>query len=131
MAAIYGICFASPVPLSFAEIEQKLDLSKGSISQGLRLLRGVGALNEVSAPTDRVERFEPDIELRKLILHYLEQRVERQLEGGKQRIRVIKAAIPRTEPDAAKRLAARVDTLEGWHSKSRSLLPVMKAALRI
>jgi len=131
VAAIYGICFASPAPLSFAEIEQKLDLSKGSISQGIRLLRGVGALKEVSAPTDRVERFEPDIELRKLILHYLEQRVEKQLDGGKQRIRDIKASIPRSEPAAAKLLTTRVKSLDGWHRKSRAMLPLIKGALKL
>lgn len=131
VAAIYGICFASPEPLSFADIELRVDLSKGSISQGLRLLRGVGALKEVSSSADRSERFEPDIELRKLILHYLEQRVEQQLDSGKRRIRDIKASIPRHEPAAVKKLTARVKSLDSWHTKSRALLPFMKGALRL
>jgi hypothetical protein len=49
VAAIYGIVFASPEPLSFADIEARLDISKGSISQGLRVLREVGALVEASS----------------------------------------------------------------------------------
>ena len=32
LAAIYGICFASPVPLSFSEVQERLDISAGSIS---------------------------------------------------------------------------------------------------
>lgn len=44
VAAIYGIVFASAVPLSFADIEARLDISKGSVSQGLRVLREVGAV---------------------------------------------------------------------------------------
>src|SRR5258708_7892040 len=48
VAAIYGIVFASPVPLSFADIESRLDISKGSVSQGLRMLREVGALRAMS-----------------------------------------------------------------------------------
>jgi HTH-type transcriptional regulator, glycine betaine synthesis regulator len=44
VAAIYGVIFASPVPLSFSEVEARLDISKGSISQGLRVLREVGAI---------------------------------------------------------------------------------------
>jgi hypothetical protein len=107
------------------------DATDDQDSQGLRLLRGVGALKEVSAPTDRVERFEPDIELRNLILHYLEQRVEKQLNSGKQRIRDIKASIPRSEPAAAKLLVARVKSLEGWHKKSRAILPLFKGALKL
>src|SRR5437868_443768 len=59
VAAIYGMVFASPAPLSFADIESRLNLSKGSVSQGLRVLRDVGALKEVSRPEDRAELFEP------------------------------------------------------------------------
>lgn len=44
VAAIYGIVFASPEALSFAAIEARLDISKGSVSQGLRVLKEVGAL---------------------------------------------------------------------------------------
>ena len=131
LAAIYGICFASSTPLSSAEIGEQLNISTGSISQGIRILRGIGALMEVSIPSDRAERFEPDIELRKLILHYLEQRVEPQLEAGKKRIREIRASIPRHEPEATRKLAARVEALDGWHSKSRALLPLIKGALKL
>lgn len=131
VAAIYGICFASPEPLSFSDINARLDISVGSISQGLRVLRGVGALKEISSSNDRFERFEPDIELRKLIVHYLEQRVERQLDAGRKRIREIKSSIPRHEPFAAKLVAARVKSLQGWHTKSAALLPLVKRALSL
>ena len=47
VAAIYGLTFASPEPLTFAQIEERLDLSKGSVSQGLRVLREIGALKVV------------------------------------------------------------------------------------
>jgi hypothetical protein len=33
VATIYGVVFASPEPLSFAEIEARVDLSKGSVGQ--------------------------------------------------------------------------------------------------
>lgn len=50
VAAIYGTCFASSEPLSFSEIQERLDLSAGSISQGLKLLREMGALKIVDHP---------------------------------------------------------------------------------
>ena len=131
LAAIYGACFASSQPLSATELKERLNLSVGSICQGLRLLRGVGALVEASVPGDRSERFEPDIELRKLILHYLEHRVEKQLKVGKKRIRDIRATIPRHDAAAAKKLALRVKSLDGWHRKSRALLPLVKGAFRL
>jgi DNA-binding transcriptional ArsR family regulator len=60
VAAIYGIVFASPEPLSFADIAARLDISKGSISQGLRVLREVGALIEAPLMTeDRRQMTDP------------------------------------------------------------------------
>ena len=76
VAAIYGIVFASAEPLGFADIEARLNLSKGSVSQGLRILREIGALKAVgddanpgsgSGNSVRGVSYEPDLELRKLI----------------------------------------------------------------
>lgn len=131
LAEIYGICFASSDPLGLAEIKARLDLSAGSISQGVRFLLGIGALNDVSVTGERHSRYEPDVELRKLILHYLENRVENQLDAGQERIRTIQNSLPRVSPAATKLLAARIESLEGWHSKSRALLPLIKGALRL
>jgi DNA-binding transcriptional regulator GbsR (MarR family) len=36
LAAIYGVCFASPVPLSFSEVRDRLGISAGSISHPAR-----------------------------------------------------------------------------------------------
>ncbi len=130
VAAIYGICFASPEPLTFSEIESRLDISKGSVSQGLKLLKEVGAIRPVAEESARLERYEPDIELRKLVLHYLEQRVSTQLNAGRGRIREIKAALPGTAAGRAI-LKERVASLEGWHSKSAALLPLIKGALKL
>ena len=47
MGEIYGLLFASAEPLTFGEIEQKLGLSKGSVSQGLKSLRELGAVLDV------------------------------------------------------------------------------------
>ena len=46
---IYGLLFASPEPLSFSDIVERLDISKGSASQGLQLLRSLGAINVAQA----------------------------------------------------------------------------------
>ena len=102
VAAIYGLCFASAEPLSFADINDRLDLSQGSISQGLRVLREMGALRVVPvdtaepspAPpeTRRREFFAPDLELRKLVSHWIEQRLEKQLKAGKGRLQAMRTA---------------------------------------
>ena len=131
LAAIYGVCFASPEPLSFSEVQERLDISAGSISQGLRILREVNALKVTSAPGSRRELFEPDLELRKLISHYLEQRVERQLESGRGRLRAVGMAVPSGSSDSVKVLRTRLRALQGWHDKSRRALPMLKTLLKL
>jgi hypothetical protein len=46
---IYGLLYASPEPLSFSDIVERLEISKGSASQGLQLLRSLGAIKVADA----------------------------------------------------------------------------------
>jgi DNA-binding transcriptional regulator GbsR (MarR family) len=131
VAAIYGIVFASPAPLSFAEIGSRLDISKGSVSQGLRVLREVGALKEVSTAADRAELFEPDLEMRLLIQRFLEQRVQKQLAGGKSRLDALARSVPELKAAEAAALRARLKQLQNWHDRARALLPVMRTFLKL
>jgi len=41
---IYGLLYGSPKPLSFTDIVEQLEISKGSASQGLQFLRSLGAV---------------------------------------------------------------------------------------
>ena len=131
VAAIYGICFASPEPLGYTEIAGRLDLSAGSISQGLRILREVSALKVVTEAPSKRELFEPDLELRKLIAHYLEERVGKQLTAGRGQLLAIVKAIPQRDAGAGKVLRNRLKSLQGWHDKSRIALPVIKTLLKL
>jgi len=131
LAVIYGICFASTDPLSPAEIRARVDLSAGSLSQGLRFLTGLGAIIEVSVPGERATRYAPDVELRKLLIHYLERRVEAQLDAGQVHLKAMKANLPKGLGLKSKILKSRVESLSGWHHKSRALMPLLKGALKL
>lgn len=130
VAAIYGVVFASPLPLSFADIEDRLDISKGSISQGLRVLREMGALKEVSAASDRAELFKPDLELRKLVARFLENRLERQLQMGSTRLVALGKNVPGAGAEAAE-LRRRLKSVSDWHSKARGILPIVRGVLKV
>lgn len=131
VAAIYGICFASPVPLSFSEVKERLNISAGSISQGLRVLREVGALTVVESGMDRREFFQPDLKLRKLAARWIEQRLQKQLDSGRTRLQGIAKSIPTENTTSAKVLRDRMKTLQAWHDQTRKLLPLMKTFLKI
>lgn len=130
LAAIYGVVFASPRPLSFADIGARLDLSKGSISQGLRSLREIGALLEVSRREDPAELFEPDLEMRRLVERYFRSRVEPQLDSGHNRIGNFMGHLGVFSPKEAKLLQSRMKKLRQWHSRARLLLQVGKRFFR-
>jgi DNA-binding transcriptional regulator GbsR (MarR family) len=130
VAAIYGIVFASPVPLSFADIGGRLDISKGSVSQGLRVLKEVGALKEVSTAADRTELFTPDLELRKLVARFLENRLQKQLAAGGTRLTALAKAVP-GQNGQAKILRDRLKQLQNWHDKARALMPMAKVFLKL
>jgi DNA-binding transcriptional regulator GbsR (MarR family) len=131
LAAIYGIVFASPAPLSFADIGARLDLSKGSVSQGLRALREIGAVQEVSRKEDPAELFVPDLEMRRLISRYLASRLDPQLQSGRDRLGSLEANLAAMSPGERKQLAPRLQKLKRWHSRTRALMPLIKTFLRI
>ncbi len=131
VAVLYGIVFASPRPLSFADIEARGTLSKGSISQGLRVLREMGAIQEVSAPADRSELFTPDLEMRRVIQRFLEQRLQKQLDAGKSRLGNLQRALPDLEKSHAETLRSRLKQLQSWHEKARALLPIARTFLKL
>ena len=130
VAAIYGIVFASPVPLSFADIASRLNISKGSISQGLRVLREVGALKEVSGKAERAELFTPDLELRRLVARFVESRMETQLRAGTSRLATLNRMIPGANGESVE-LKKRLKSLSDWNSKATALLPVVRTFLKL
>lgn len=128
VAAIYGIVFAAPGPLTFADIAKRLDLSKGSVSQGLKVLREMGAVKEVSTATDRSERFVPDLELRALVSGFLRKKVLPQLEQGSRRLADLEVRAKRIDdPDPEAKVAreARLEKLESWRRKGQTVIPLM------
>lgn len=136
VAAVYGVVFASPAPLTFSEVEQRLSISKGSVSQGLKVLREIGAIKEANgdeAPASgaRAGGYVPDMELRKLVARFLENRLRKQLEGGRERLDRIAKSVPTGHPAQAKELRTRLKHLQNWHSKTRSLLPLAHTVLKL
>jgi len=131
VAATYGIIFASAQPLSFSEIAARLDFSNGSVSQALRLLREIGAVKIATTDKDKLERFVPDLELRKLVARFLEHRLERQLDAGSVRLAGLKRSIPKADKREAEELRGRLRSLSDWHTRAGQLLPLARTFLKL
>ncbi len=129
---IYGLLFASPRPLSFTDIQARLDLSKGSISQGLHALRDIGAIRPAPGSDPRREHFVPETELRQLLTGFLQGTIQPALKQGGARIDDVrtrhKATLAaRTEENRL--VLGRIEKLQGWHRKAGAVLPIVSKFL--
>jgi DNA-binding transcriptional regulator GbsR (MarR family) len=125
---IYGLLFTSTRPLSFTDIVECLDLSKGSVSVGLRALRSVGAIRPVEGPDWRREHFVAETELRALVTGFLKESLQPQLKGGANRLSELRvrhrSALMARNGDG-RLLHGRLDKLHSWHRKAGTLLPLV------
>lgn len=132
LGEIYGVIYASPQPVTFQDIVDRLAISKGSVSQGLRTLKSLGAVRTTYIPGDRRDHFEPETELRTLVGGLLRDRIHPHLDQGRQRLDRVSAEVTAgkglTKADAAL-LRARVIKLESWRRKGATLLPILTKVL--
>jgi HTH-type transcriptional regulator, glycine betaine synthesis regulator len=120
---IYGILFASSEPLNMDDIIQRLQMSKGAVSQGLKLLRSYGALDLVYLAGDRRDHFKVMLGMRKLATGFLKEQLVPHMEGAALRLQYLEACADSKLPEEMKVVAERIDALKSWQSKGKNLLP--------
>jgi DNA-binding transcriptional regulator GbsR (MarR family) len=128
---IYGLLYGSMRPLSFGEIESKLALSKGSVSQGLRALREVGAIRLHTELDSRRDYFSPETELRQLVAAFLRESVQPHLGRGSTRLTALKKTLSSAgaDPEERRFRSGRVEKLRSWHRQAGIVLPIVTKLL--
>lgn len=129
VGAIFGIIFASPTPLSLDDIVERLGISKGSGSSGLKLLQRVGAVQSTFLPGDRRTRYIPETSLRRLLIGLLQETVAPHLRQSAQRLETLPDLLSQHSPQERKILESRLRALSSWEAKTRRLLPFALAFL--
>ncbi len=149
LGQIYGLLYASPEPLSFSDIVERLDISKGSASQGLQLLRSLGAIN-VARPRGGGERepegrreadhpagdgdgsrrvaYEPELSLRRLVGGVLRERVAPLAAAGGDRLGRLRE-LAAASGGAQDFYLDRAVQLEKWRRRLKAVLPVLAMML--
>ena len=128
---IYGLLYASPAPLCFADVVEKLCIIKGSVSQGLAFLRQSGAVKMVEVNGDRREFFEPELGLRRLASGLINEKIQplaKKTAGAVTRLR--RCAENGRGPQNRFHLD-RIRQLEKWHKQLGRVLPLVQTILRI
>ena len=115
LGEIYGLLFLTRDPLSLDDLVGRLQISKGSASQGLKFLRTLGAIQEVDGPDARRTYYQADIKLKKLVGGFIREQLRPHLDSGKERLRALEAEV-NLEEDPAQRAFydERVKKLERW-----------------
>ena len=136
---IYGILYASPCPLSFSDIVARLGISKGSASQGMQLLRVLGAIIEADRSstelrgmidtgmlhTNRVV-YEPELSLRRLVNGVLRERIAPLTSTSSERLRRLRVlAGERWDEGERNFYVSRARQLGTWQRRLKAVLPVL------
>ena len=123
VAEIYGLLFVSPKPLSMEDLISRLQISLGAASQGLKLLRSVGAVKVVYTPGERRDHYMADLELSKFATAFIKEELQPRMDRALQRIKRMEALAG--EMDAAERKAAfeRIKRLKHWMERGQKMLP--------
>ena len=124
---IYGAVFVSVRPIEAGDICKKLKISRGSVSQGLKFLRELGAIRVEGENGNRAEHFVTEDHLRKAVETFVTKKIGPAFEElGDEVVRLEK------DPNLSlpKELKEKLETIRRWHSHGQLLLPLVTGFLR-
>lgn len=130
LGEIYGLLFISAQPLALDDFVIKLSMSKGTASQGLKMLRNLGAIVEAEPDGGRRTLFLPSIELKSLAGGFIREQVRPHLDSGKEKVDEMKACVRGIkEYDLREFYDSRVEKLEGWMTRGKFVVPMIQKLL--
>lgn len=127
---IYGLLYFTPVPLPMDEIRERLALSKGGTSMGLKALRSFGAVRVEYIPGDRREHYQAEIELRKLAAGFMRDQLEPHLRNGQDRVERMSGMLEDFPPGEREFLRDRIRRLGNWQKRAKRGLPLLLKLIR-
>lgn len=129
VGTIYGYLFCQDQPLNLEAIMQDLDMSKGTVSQGLTFLRKAGAVKLTFVHGDRREHFVPEVSLKKLVAGFLRDQVYPHMESGEERICALESLVRGSGSEVPKIIDDRIKRLRSWQRQAKLLLPIVQKFL--
>jgi DNA-binding transcriptional regulator GbsR (MarR family) len=124
---IYGAVFVSAKPMEAGQICRKLKISRGSVSQGLKFLKELGAIRSEGLNGNRAEHFVAEDHLRKAVETFVTKKIAPAFdELGEEVVRLEK------DPNLnlPQELREKLETIRRWHSHGQLLLPLVTGFLK-
>ena len=129
IAEIYGLLFVSPRPLPQDDFGDRLNMSKGTASQGLRYLLDLGAVRTVYVAGDRRVHYEAVAELRNLAGRFVRQQILNNFEDSGTRLERIAVEAQKLSGEERKIAVARGKMLKSWEANIKRVLPIILTVL--
>jgi DNA-binding transcriptional regulator GbsR (MarR family) len=120
---LYGLLFVSPVAMPMDTLMDRLKMSKGAASQGLKLLRSFGAVKTVYVAGDRRDHYVAEFDLSRFASNFIKGELQPHLDSGLRRLERMEQLInqfPAADREIAENRLAR---LKHWHEKGQAMLP--------
>jgi DNA-binding transcriptional regulator GbsR (MarR family) len=122
---IYGLLFISSDPLCLDDCRIRLNISKGSTSQGLKILRSFGAIRTVYIPGDRKDHYLAETSLRKIASGFAGEQIQPHVHNGKERIERVRELLDQRDSNDKEHLQEKIDLLENWQKRAGKVLPLI------
>jgi len=124
---IYGAVFASPKPVEAGQICRKLKISRGSVSQGLRFLKELGAIRSEGLNGGRAEHFVAEDHLRGAIENFVLKKMSPAMEEIGHEIKHLEKIMA---TGVNQGLSAKLEVLRRWHGHGKLLFPLITGFLK-
>ena len=125
VAEIYGLLFISEKPLPMDTVIERLRLSKGSASQGLKYLQDLAAVRTVYVASERRTHYEAVAALRQLASRFLQKQILTNFQDSKARLDRIAAKTKELSGEQRTHITGRIKRLRRWERTGRRILPLV------
>lgn len=120
---IYGLLFVSTQPLSMEAMMNRLNISLGAASQGLKLLRSFGAVKVTYQPGDRRDYYVADLQLSNFVTVFIKDELQPRMERSLERIKRMELLMEDMGPEEKKLTQEKINRLKLWLEKGQMMLP--------
>jgi DNA-binding transcriptional regulator GbsR (MarR family) len=120
---IYGLLFVAECPLNAEQITERLQISSGATSQGLKLLRSFGAVRSVYMPGERRDHFSADLDLSTFASAFIKEELNPRLEHASERIQRMETLANKLDGKERKAAFNRIERLRHWIERGQKMMP--------
>ncbi len=128
---IYGLLYFSEIPLSMDDISNRLSISMGSTSQGLKTLRSLKAIRTSYIQGDRKDHYIAETEFRRLFSNFIKEDILPHFDSATDRITRMESNISSNLGEKKEFYTTRIEKLKRLTKAGRRLLPALAGLLKL